>query len=548
MKQTLIGLFLVAGAVLSLQAQDKIVLRNGKTIEVYVRSSLDNKVEYVYPGERTVYERPKSAISYILYEDGRREVCNQGTTSSSSSSSSARNRLSGNTEIYWQDVKTTFNESDVKGMTRLQRITATSSISYKDAIQQLKKKAAAIGGTMVLIMDVPENSGSDRIEIMGIAYRDETMEYTPRTSSERTNVPQESSSNTRRRRILQQMEGYNNDSKLELEDTRPSSSRTSTSRPSSSGTTSRQTSNDTPDALYLTNGRVIRGTIEELEPDDFVSIRTVAGKVYEFSMDDVKRISRTSSGKTSSRTTASSRDSRVSSGSEDDYYDDYYSNPFGYKGTFDVGYDLPIGGVAEKGAFEINTSHGLQLNDYLFVGIGVGLHIYNARDPLLKPIVTAGVNTNKSYPQYAPNYNTTKLDDISKNTTIDDSVVYLHAVDSMFMTLPIFLDVRGYLPMANLAVKPFVMLRAGYSFNLSDAFGGMGWFINPAIGVQYQISPKIGVNLTLGYAYQSYGGTPKDGGYGYYYFKDATKNTKGYLSPFEATGAGSLSLKVGVEF
>ena len=569
MKYTIICLLLLIGASYSLQAQDKIVLRNGRTIEVKVQRSVENRVEYTYPGETSVYERPKSAISYILYQDGRKEICDESLraterssdtrattsdrTATSRPSSAGTNRLPDNEEIFWQDVKTTFMESDVNEMTRLKRISAISSISYKDAIQQLKKKAAALGGTTILVMDIPEDKSND-IEVMGLAFRDENMSYTPKSTNERANVQTESSSNVRRRRIAQQMESYNSEPEMEYEDASSKSSRSNTrnstppSRNTSSSSRQVNVNEDLPDAVYLMNGRVVRGTIEEFEPDDFVSIRTANGRINEYSMDDVKRISRGTN--RAKKAPAKKAPARSSSRYYDDEDDDIYSNNSrtsrsssknreksydnygvtGYKGTFDGGYNLAIGGTGEKGSFEFNTSHGYQLNEYLFAGLGAGLHMYNARDSKLRD----SIGTN-SFPQYVGNV-------VGGKKIPTDSVTYMRAVDSSYMVLPIFLDIRGYYPLQNSAFTPFAMLRVGFAFNLSDGFGAMGIYMNPAVGVKYQVSPMIGINFSVGYSYQSYGGIPKDGGYGYYYYKDATK------TKYEAKGAGSLSLKLGVEF
>ncbi|MDR2773536.1 MAG: hypothetical protein LBC19_02130 [Tannerella sp.] len=571
MKQLAICILLVIGIAYGLHAQDKIVLRNGTTIEVHVQRSLENRVEYTYPGESSVYERPKSAISYILYEDGRKEIYDDNLRSSSDrtppsgqspanrSTSPAGNKLSSDNKIFWQDVKTTFSEADVRGMTRLKRISAISNISYKDAVEQLKKKAAAAGGTNILVMDVPENENDEAIEVVGIAYRDENMQYTQRSAGERTAVPAESSSNVRRRRIAQQMESYDNESNLQLgnddQDNTPRNTRSSSSRNTSSSSSSRdnrsssrQTSGSDaamPDAVYLTNGRIIRGVIEEFEPDDFVSIRIPTGKIYEYSMDDVKRISRGVSARNGGGNISAKQSSpRRTPRSDDDYeyndnrrsssgYDDDYGNYriSGYKGTFDAGYDFPLGKTGSKGNLEINTSHGLQINEFLFAGAGLGLHMYNARD--------AQMRNSESYPQYVGTVSGTLI-------TPTDSVTYMHAVDSSFMTLPLFLDVRGYYPIPNSAITPLAMFRVGYAFNLSDGFGGMGIYMNSAVGVKYQISPRIGINISIGYSYQNYGGIPANGGYGYYYYKskaDRDSNTK-----YEAKAAGGISLKLGVEF
>ena len=90
------------------------------------------------------------------------------------------------------------------------------------------------------------------------------------------------------------------------------------------------------------------------------------------------------------------------------------------------------------------------------------------------------------------------------------------------------------------------MMRFGYAFNLSDGFSGMGIFMNPAVGVKFQLAPMIGLNFSIGYAYQSYGGIPKTGGYGYYYYKDQAGKTANIK--YEAKGAGGVSLKLGIEF
>jgi len=582
MKQSIICLLLLIGATYCLHAQDKIFLRNGRSIEVKVQRSLNDRVEYNYPGETSIYERPKTAISYILYEDGRREVCDEnmrssqsntssrtssaGRTATNNTATSARNRASNNAEVFWQDVKTTFVDSDVKNMSRLQRISAVSDVSYKDAIQQLKRKAAAIGGTTVLVMDDPNDRGND-IEVMGIAYRDESMEYAPRSANERSNTSTESDSNARRRRIAQQMSSYNNDSDLDFEDYSNSSPRNTrnTSSSSRNNNSSRQDYDDeddrSSDAIYLTNGRVIRGTIEEFEPDDFVSVRTSAGRVYEYSMDDVKRVShgrsaRSSSSARNNKTAANkSQSSRSSSRYDDDdrysnnrsssrYEDDDYSIS-GYKGTFDVGYNLTFGG--EKGIIELSTSHGYQINTNLFVGAGVGWHIYMKRDPLLKSNMGS-----KTYPQYANGATSVNLS--TDGTTKLYPHSYRRAIDSSFMMLPIFVDIRGYLPMSS-PITPFASAKVGYTFNISDGFGGAGIYMAPSVGAKYNITPRIGLTLSIGYTFQGLGesgtitsGSGNDakttikGGYGYYTYKDDKKEV------FKTTSAQGIHIKLGVEF
>jgi len=557
MKYTLFCFLFFIGVINCLHAQDRIVARNGRTYDVKIDRIDEENVRYTYPPDVRIYLQPKTAISYIQYADGRREffdgsqrttdsgTANRATTSGVTSSSGNNRLLIDDDEFYWQDVKTTFAESDVRGMTRLNRVSANSSVSYRDAIQQLKKKAAALGGTTILVMEVPEN---EDIEIIGVVYRDEKTVEVQRNANQRSTVPVESSSDARRRRIAQQTDRYNDESNLDFDDySQNSRSSNASSRsnepPARSGTQpsrndntqSRQAMNDEePDAIYLQNGRVIKGVIEEYDPDDFVSIRVANGRTYEYSMDEVRRVSQTSLNN-SRRSSTQARNANTSSRGNSRYDDDRYGNnsrsassrnnayysESGYKGIFDVGYNFALGNTGEKNNIEINTSHGYQLNEFLFAGAGLGLHLYSARDPEMKVMDT--------YPHYVSSYRT-------------DSTAYLHAIDSSYMTLPIFLDVRGYLPLQNGKLAPFVMIRFGYSFNLSDGFSGMGIYMNPAVGLKIKFSPMLGAHVSLGYAYQNYGGIPKEGGYGYYYIKDSS-NQK-----YEAKGAGGFSLKLGIEF
>jgi hypothetical protein len=422
----------------------------------------------------------------------------------------------------------------------------------------LKKKAAEIGATTVLVMDDPDSTQGEEIEVIGIAYRDESIPVSkPSVSTSREPVSTTSaqtSSNTRRRRILQQMNSYNNDSKLDLSEPTPqresTAQRASTAQREPSKSTARNSQqrenssvNNASDAVELLNGRMIYGTIEEFEPDDFVSIRTNNGKIYEYSMDDVRRVQRGNTDRSSNRQNTNrtparnnnyednnsnfgNRQNRVSNQDETYYADGGVS---GYKGTFDAGYTLPMG-VGEKGRVEVHTSHGYQLNEYLFVGVGLGLHIFSARDTSLK--------NNTTFPHYVAQTVTNGI------ITPKDSTTYMHGVDSSFMVFPVFLDIRGYLPMGESKITPFAALRLGYSFNLTDGFGGMGLFMNPSIGAKYNLSRNLGLTFTVGYSSQNYGGIPGKngtGGYGFYYEK-----AKDQI--FEAKNAGGITFQLGVEF
>lgn len=48
-----------------------------------------------------------------------------------------------------------------------------------------------------------------------------------------------------------------------------------------------------------------------------------------------------------------------------------------YRGYVDAGYSVGIGDY-DFGRFEVNTSHGYQINPYLFIGAGTGLHFMSS--------------------------------------------------------------------------------------------------------------------------------------------------------------------------
>ena len=613
---TAICVICLFGATYRLHAQDKLVLRNGRTVEVKVlrSSEEDDKVKYIYPSETIVYERPKSVIAYILYEDGRKEVFddnlkdNERVSSRPPATQQTPQRPATTpgtqrpvrNEVYWEDVKTTFSEADVKDMTRLKRITATSSISYKDAIQQLKKQAATLGATTILIMDVPDSGNTDDIEVVGVAFRDESTELSSQPSRPQSSQPvvastqpgrpqtdqtPASSAADRRRRTARLTEDYNNNTKLILDEA-PSRQQTqrAPARPAPQQQAPQERAPqpsereifgaDEEDAVYLLNGRIIKGTIEEFEPDDFVSIRTSTGRMYEYTMDEVRRVTY-GSASSNQRASATQPASRRPNARDDARYgdnragseraprerapreraqrDNFYpgeKDVRGYKGVFDVGYTLSFG-HAEKGRFELSTSHGYQMNQYLFVGLGLGLHMFSARDPNMKLNMT----TVDKYPRYADP--TEEITTAEGQTLLPTS--YEHGMDSSFMFVPAFIDVRAYLPVTNSIVSPFASFKLGYTFNLTDGFGPAGLYFTPSIGARFDVSPSIGLFLNIGYTFQGLGesGTTKrvtetggtttttlirDEGYGYYYRDQVGGNL------YKTISAQGFSIRLGIEF
>ena len=114
----------------------------------------------------------------------------------------------------------------------------------------------------------------------------------------------------------------------------------------------------------------------------------------------------------------------------------------GYKGFVDVGYVLGCKND-DWNRFEVATVHGVQINPYLFTGVGAGAHF-----------------------------------------DTDGSAV-----------IPVFAAIRGTYPKGR--VIPFVDFRAGYSFKDAE-----GFYMNPSIGLRFPTGNRTGLNLSIGYVLQ----------------------------------------------
>lgn len=170
MKKMLL-LFVLLTCVVSVNAQDKVIFKNGDTISVKIIKNEEKSIEYQYPGETLVNVKNKREIRQIIYESGRIEEIKQGIEVPVITSPDD-----------WDKVVETYLESDVEGLTRIDQIKATSgwggslgsSLGYKDAIKKLKKKAAKLGAGVILIHGQPNQSASSRgggVQVIATAYK-----------------------------------------------------------------------------------------------------------------------------------------------------------------------------------------------------------------------------------------------------------------------------------------------------------------------------------------------------------------------------------------
>lgn len=125
-----------------------------------------------------------------------------------------------------------------------------------------------------------------------------------------------------------------------------------------------------------------------------------------------------------------------------------------YRGYVDAGYSVGIGDY-DFGRFEVNTSHGYQINPYLFIGAGTGLHFMS------------------SY----------KTKDMDIPLDIRDSKV----------DIPVFANIHCNL--LKKKVSPFVDVKGG-TYVTNDG----GLYVNASAGCRISINEKQAINLSVGYA------------------------------------------------
>jgi hypothetical protein len=152
-------------------AQDKVVLRSGDTLNVKIQKSTDDKVEYTFPNETTLNEKSKKEIVKVIYSSGREEKCNTKFEIPTI-----------NGESDWKNVVITYLPSDVEGLTRVSDVKATSmwggsmgsSIGYKGALNKLKRRAAKLNAGVILITSQPNQQAAAMgggVQVVGIAYK-----------------------------------------------------------------------------------------------------------------------------------------------------------------------------------------------------------------------------------------------------------------------------------------------------------------------------------------------------------------------------------------
>lgn len=146
-------------------AQDKIIKRNGDTLKVKIVQSTPDIVEFTYPNEASINSEYKNSLIKIVYASGREENC-----------AGEKKLAVVNGEKDWEKVEITSNPDDVKGLTKLGEVVGKSGwggayaqgLGDKNARKALKKNAAKLGASIVLLQDKPDHWG---VKLIGVAYK-----------------------------------------------------------------------------------------------------------------------------------------------------------------------------------------------------------------------------------------------------------------------------------------------------------------------------------------------------------------------------------------
>ena len=125
----------------------------------------------------------------------------------------------------------------------------------------------------------------------------------------------------------------------------------------------------------------------------------------------------------------------------------------GYRGFVEYGYLIGTGDFNGSDLNDISTTHGYQITSNLFVGAGVGVHLYKFNDG-------------------------------------DDKTHY---------NLPVFADIRW--DILETKFTPFIDLKSGYS--VAGEFTGA--YVKPSLGCRMAIGSKLGLNIGVGYTFMKTG-------------------------------------------
>lgn len=216
------------------------------------------------------------------------------------------------------------------------------------------------------------------------------------------------------------------------------------------------------DVIILKDGSVVRGVITKLIPNESITIETSDRNVFVYQMAEIEKITNEQN---EENTTINFDSIRSSLGLQSgvkvmvELGHQFGRDLFGgYNPDYSSDYNNLNGGGTPLNGSRFSIICGYQINPYFSVGAGIGIRQYKAESWL----------TGK----------------------------YRAAL------IPVFADFR--VNFMDFRFSPYLSLGAGYSFDATRDFDGVGFLINPSIGVSVKISEKSALNVDLGYEIQKF--------------------------------------------
>lgn len=141
------------------------------------------------------------------------------------------------------------------------------------------------------------------------------------------------------------------------------------------------------EGVYLKDGTIIKGTIIELIPKQYVKVKEPSGNIIKQPMESVDKVAK-------ENRYIYVRDTQITKGlAKRERGTVILKNTIiekpTYKGFIDFGYTIRTGNYG-RDRIEFSTTHGVQINSYLFLGIGSGVVLYHTDKDLISiPIYAA---------------------------------------------------------------------------------------------------------------------------------------------------------------
>lgn len=174
----------------------------------------------------------------------------------------------------------------------------------------------------------------------------------------------------------------------------------------------------------------------------------------------------------------------------------------GYEKSIEVGASIGVGEYSNT-SFGVSMINGYRLNDYLFIGAGLGIGYSNLLN---------GVNIDKY-----------------KTTTEYRTDAYL---------IPVYANIKANFSKSN--ISPFFRLNIGYTFDLNQYIqDAPGLMIEPAIGVDFKINEKNIIYTTLGFNLQNTA---------YSYTRNLGTTDKDWEVTTKSEMLKAASIKIGIKF